>query len=378
MNNTPMGLNNIGSTCYMNSSVQCLANTPMLTDYFLYCTYVKNINTTTIFTTKGVVANAWWKLLFDMWCVDRSNIDELKSRIPREFKYVIDNIDNFSQFKGCNQQDVPEFLRKLLESLHEDLNKVFGKKPTVYPDYIEGSDITIYVDSIKQQKKSRDNSIIDDLFCNYMRTTIECSENHYHQSITINPDYMLLASFPDNAKSSYNLDELINCFSNREIVEWHCKKCKKQVAATKTMSIWSCPDILVINLKRFKPNQIESEKINKLVNFPLELDMSGFIQDPRNKMNAMYDLYATSNHGGGLEGGHYWAYVKNGNKWYKMDDDSATPLQGNLPIDSSAYILFYKRRKPIIDISLLQQGGKDYYSKYLKYKQKYLALKNSQ
>jgi ubiquitin carboxyl-terminal hydrolase 4/11/15 len=65
-----------------------------------------------------------------------------------------------------------------------------------------------------------------------------------------------------------------------------------------------------------------------------------------NKTNAIYDLYATSNHDGKLGGGHYWAYVKNNGIWYEMDDSRETPLHGNLRTedDSSAYILFYKSR----------------------------------
>eukprot|EP00049_Salpingoeca_infusionum_P018574 m.357843 g.357843 ORF g.357843 m.357843 type:complete len:965 (-) comp17958_c0_seq1:263-3157(-) len=126
---------------------------------------------------------------------------------------------------------------------------------------------------------------------------------------------------------------------------WYCPECKEHRQATKTMVPWSLPDQLIIQLKRFSYNSYFREKISTLVDFPLRgLDLSEFVADPDAKDAAYYDLYAVSNHMGGLGGGHYTAYcVDESGDWYHYDDSWVTRSDMSKVVSVSSYVLYYKR-----------------------------------
>lgn len=58
----------------------------------------------------------------------------------------------------------------------------------------------------------------------------------------------------------------------------------------------------------------------------------------------IYDLYAVSNHYGGLGGGHYTAYAKNKGQWYDFNDSHVSKTSADSICGSGAYLLFYERR----------------------------------
>ena len=115
--------------------------------------------------------------------------------------------------------------------------------------------------------------------------------------------------------------------------------------------MWRTPDVLIIHLKRFQHTRLWREKLDTLVDFPFEgLDMAPWIGSPDGKANAIYDLYAISNHMGGMGGGHYTAYCKNLNnqQWYEFDDSRVTPVHNLESMKgSAAYVLFYARRNAL-------------------------------
>jgi len=130
------------------------------------------------------------------------------------------------------------------------------------------------------------------------------------------------ASRAARRKNGINLDACFVESSKSEVLSednaWYCSRCKELRRATKTLEIWTVPDILIIHLKRFSGHRTFRDKIEELVDFPVEgLDLSGKVGFPEGK-DLTYDLFAVDNHFGGLGGGHYTATAQNffDKQWY--------------------------------------------------------------
>lgn len=152
----------------------------------------------------------------------------------------------------------------------------------------------------------------------------------------------------ENANKPVTLYDCLDLFSQPEVLGqndlWYCPKCKEHRQATKKIELWSAPDILTIHLKRFESTRSFSDKIDIVVDFPIEgLDLTKYVSDDDGEH--IYDLFAVDNHFGGLGGGHYTAYVKNGKTWYYFDDSRVTLVNDpREAIKGSAYLLFYRKR----------------------------------
>ena len=114
-----VGLKNIANTCYMNSALQALSNSPPLTGYFLEC---GNIVQTNVSRSKIGLSKSYLRLIKEMWLNKRRGYI-----VPDEIIRGISAIH--PMFRGYQQHDTQEFLRCFMDQLHEELKEVTPPPP---------------------------------------------------------------------------------------------------------------------------------------------------------------------------------------------------------------------------------------------------------
>lgn len=180
------GLINLGNTCFMNSSLQCLSNTAPLTDFFLTDRYKPDINRDNPLGMKGEVADEYADLVKELWSGTHSAV------APREFKWKLERFA--PQFAGYQQHDSQELLAFLLDGLHEDLNRVKNKPYTENPE-VDGQPEEEVAREAWKRHKERNNSIIVDWFQGQLKSTLVCPECE-RVSITFDPSMYLSLPLP--------------------------------------------------------------------------------------------------------------------------------------------------------------------------------------
>lgn len=150
--------------------------------------------------------------------------------------------------------------------------------------------------------------------------------------------------------------DCLEAFRTEEKLEkansWYCSTCKSHQEAYKKLEIFRAPNILIIQLKRFKiknaslyGGMMHNKKNDSLVVFPItNLDLRQYIVEENSRKEGIYDLYAISQHFGNLSSGHYTALCKNGGNWYDFDDERVSESSESNVVSKSAYLLFYRKR----------------------------------
>ncbi|XP_068440438.1 ubiquitin carboxyl-terminal hydrolase 2a isoform X2 [Clinocottus analis] len=329
-----VGLKNLGNTCFMNSILQCLSNTHSLRDYCLHNAHRRDLNNNS--RTNTALMEEFAKLLQTMWTSCSS-----EAVSPSEFKTQIQRYA--PRFVGYNQQDAQEFLRFLLDGLHNEVNRVSIRPRGSTEDY----------DHLPDEEKGkkmwskyleREDSKVVDVFVGQLKSSLTCSLCGFCSTV-FDPFWDL--SLP--ITKGYGEVSLMDCmrlFTKEDVLDGDekptCYRCKTRRRCTKKFTIQKFPKILVLHLKRFSEAR-RTSKLSTFVNFPMkDLDLREFSSE--SSRDAVYNLYAVSNHSGTTMGGHYTAYCRNpsSGEWYTFNDSRVTPMSSSQVRSSDAYVLFYE------------------------------------
>lgn len=161
-----MGLRNLGNTCFMNSALQCLSHTELISHYFLSNEYLKDMNKDNPLGTGGHLAMEYDSLLKELW------FGTTPSTSPASFKRALGRFA--PQFSGFQQHDAQELLAYILDGLHEDLNRVKHKPYTEVKESDGSTDDAIIAKEAWDRHLLRNDSIFVDHVQGQFKSTVVC------------------------------------------------------------------------------------------------------------------------------------------------------------------------------------------------------------
>lgn len=346
------GLANLGNTCFLNSCLQVLHHTYEL-NAILDSPQVKKHVKPTISDT--VIINEWNNLREVMW---KNNGVVSPNRFVHHVQMVAREKDR-DMFTGWAQNDMSEFMLFMIQCMHVSISRPMNMRIL---GSVENTTDKMATECYRMLKQiySKEYSEIMDLY--YAIYVSEISSGSVIHSVKPECYFMLdlpiptgesiptrtMFSKPITRSQSETQITIYDCFDEFTKYEtlagenaWYNEKTKIKEDVSKRFTFWNFPKVLVISLKRFSP--CGEHKRDDLVDFPLtELDLTQYVSG-YNAQQYKYELFGVCNHWGGVQGGHYTAYVKNADaKWLDCNDTNVAEIAEGHIVSPAAYCLFYR------------------------------------
>lgn len=304
-------------------------------------------------------------------------------------------------FHGYSQQDAMDFLRCIFERMHDELKVTVPPHIVGVPSDNTGSPSKRKSFRLSQKAAvgnsdptggSKMESIISQIFGGVLSSQVECltcgsvslkEDPFFDLSVQIVSEPTSPGSPPGNrslvgsifssisetfgfAAKPVQLETCLEAFCSPEILDgqdsYWCERCQKLVASRKTLSILKTPEVLCIQLKRFKHEGYFSSKINTPVLVPMEtMSISTMLASRTGAVAPDYRLCALVNHRGSFNGkqdapsrvglmlacigGHYVSYCRRPQtgQWFEYDDTLVTLVDAEVVRAAQAYLLFFER-----------------------------------
>ncbi|XP_015816083.3 ubl carboxyl-terminal hydrolase 18 isoform X1 [Nothobranchius furzeri] len=268
---------------------------------------------------------------------------------------------------GADDCNIPLQLKKVLTAMQSD-----ATQPAPHRDFLHCLDrnsirLNIQHDAdeiflsilglVRQQMDDRVLALeIENLYKISVETQLQCLECDLVQTRS-----SFLLSLPLHIKEDEN--SLENCmasfFEHQELRgtnSCYCTHCETRNPSRQGLKLNSLPQILCIQLKRFRNRRGSTQKLECTVTFPENVDFSEILIEAFSasfsQKECKYTLYAVVVHCGCAAFGHYTAFVRHkvNQQWYYADDSHVQQVSwrevqtayGRLD-RGTAYMLMYRR-----------------------------------
>ena len=346
------GIENLGSTCAINSLIQIISRNDIL----------RNIILTNDFANDTISGQL--KEIIDLMYVRNNSI------IPRKFLNTLYSVFKDIFYPG-EQIDIGELWTFLTDKVTEEITDMELDCPVsqdasledcltegvVYKSDADFNNAIVNCKLLKKKyeyyykKFNKKTSIWQKNTQGFYLNTTRC----LHCNLTFynfEPFTSLNIDIPEDMPNP-RISDLISASLKEEVINdgevirdgWFCSKCNKNTSYKKSTKLWKLPDVLVIIIKRFINIRLKNNApltINEYLNFA-----KGSILT--NTKDTIYTFSSVALHFGSLNGGHYSAVCNTPDGSILYDDRNVAKIDeghiaGFMDKNTNAYMLVFNKK----------------------------------
>lgn len=325
---SPIGLANLGNSCFINSLIQALMVVPQIQRVRRLALEAGELQE----NDNSTVGRAVFSAMFDM---ERG----MKERNDIAQEYTKNGVHPQSMPREMTELDGGVFSmkpHKLVNTIRQGIAGMSGEDDGNYNIQCDVQEVmnAVFTEWTTQlgnemlsenQRENGQPNVFTKMFEAVLKRNLKCLCCQRERALR-EPAHILTVPVPSRKEPNMTIEECISRWCRAEIVEANCGECMVGQFKESTIQLSKLPDVVCILSNLFKYNRDTGriKKVMKQVASNEYISLNDVAAEGCANRDETYWLRAViMHHGDSIQGGHYTCYVRDTEKfqWYNCNDE---------------------------------------------------------